>query len=97
MLRFSFLKAFLLDRDMASITISPYFEELLGLQCYIQTLKFDFFRHQHLELAPAQLRLSEDKTKEQYVELPLCVIRQKYQGVPGGDKFVEDLLKSCLS
>ena len=42
------------------------------------------------------LRLSEDKNKERFVEMPLCMIRLKYKNVPGGDKFVENLISSSL-
>ncbi|CAE7278175.1 NaCP60E, partial [Symbiodinium sp. KB8] len=62
---FAFLKAFLLDKDLATIEVSPYYEEL-----------------------------SESKEKEQYEELPLCIIQERYQNLPGGAKFLEDLQKS---
>ena len=41
-----------------------------------------------------QLRMSEDKTEETFIELPLCLIRQKYAGVPNGEKFIQDLQTS---
>ncbi|OLP72499.1 hypothetical protein AK812_SmicGene48174 [Symbiodinium microadriaticum] len=70
MLRFEFLKAFLLDKDnLATIQVEPYYEELLG-------------------------SLSESKEKEQFTELPLCLIRQKYDGVAGGKAFVDNLIAS---
>ncbi|CAE7329314.1 NaCP60E, partial [Symbiodinium microadriaticum] len=62
---FEFLKAFMMDRDMASIEVEPYYEEL-----------------------------SESTTKEKFTELPLCIIREKYERAPGGKKFIEDILKS---
>ncbi|CAE7800818.1 unnamed protein product [Symbiodinium sp. CCMP2592] len=66
MARFEFLKAFLLDKDLSTIVVEPYYEE----------------------------RLSESKEKETFEELPLCLIKERYKNVEGGDKFVEDLQKS---
>ena len=43
------------------------------------------------------LRLSESKEKEQFTELPLCLIRQKYDGVAGGKAFVDNLIASYLA
>ena len=43
------------------------------------------------------MRLSESKEKEKFVELPLCLIREKYEGLAGGKDFVENLLKSSLA
>ncbi|CAE7501413.1 NaCP60E [Symbiodinium sp. CCMP2592] len=63
--KFAFLKAYLLDRDMQSIEIQPYFEEL-----------------------------SESQNTEQFIELPLCEIKEKYEKLPGGDKFIADLISS---
>ena len=42
------------------------------------------------------MRLSEDKSKEKFTEMPLCLIRQKYEGLPGGKKFVEDIIASII-
>ena len=39
-------------------------------------------------------RLSESKEKETFEELPLCLIKERYKNVEGGDKFVEDIQKS---
>ncbi|CAE7469776.1 unnamed protein product, partial [Symbiodinium sp. CCMP2456] len=62
--RFAFLKAFLLDKDqLATITVSPYFEEL-----------------------------SENKEKETFEELPLALIKEKYEHLPGGPKLIADIL-----
>ncbi|CAE7806237.1 NaCP60E [Symbiodinium sp. CCMP2456] len=57
--------AFLLDKDLATIEVQPYFEEL-----------------------------TENKEKEQFEELPLCVIKEKYKNLEGGDKFIQELQKS---
>ncbi|CAE7456218.1 NaCP60E, partial [Symbiodinium microadriaticum] len=62
---FAFLKAFLLDKDLATIVVEPYYEEL-----------------------------SESKEKEQFEELPLCIIKDKYKNVEGGDKFLQELVRS---
>ena len=43
------------------------------------------------------LRLSENKTKEKFQELPLCMIRKKYEGTDAGKRFVEQLLQSALT
>ncbi|CAE7820378.1 Rrbp1 [Symbiodinium sp. CCMP2456] len=47
-----------------------------------------------ITVEPYDEELSENKEKEQFTELPLCLIRQKYDGVPGGKAFVENLLAS---
>ncbi|CAE7510947.1 NaCP60E [Symbiodinium natans] len=57
--KFQFLKSFLLDRDMADITVDAYYE---------------------------------NETKERYVELPLCEIKEKYEKLPGGKEFVADIV-----
>ncbi|OLQ14036.1 Cathelicidin-B1 [Symbiodinium microadriaticum] len=54
-LRFEFLKAFLLDKDLSTIVVEPYYEEL-----------------------------SESKEKEVFEELPLCIIKERYEKVEGG-------------
>ncbi|OLP85691.1 Ribosome-binding protein 1 [Symbiodinium microadriaticum] len=47
-----------------------------------------------IKVEPYFEELSESKEKEQFTELPLCMIRQKYEGVAGGKAFVENLLAS---
>ncbi|CAE7242808.1 NaCP60E, partial [Symbiodinium pilosum] len=38
--------------------------------------------------------LSEQKTKEKFVELPLCLIKERYEKLPGGKELIADILKS---
>ena len=40
------------------------------------------------------LRLSENRNEEVFEELPLCEIKQKYEHLPGGAKFIADLQAS---
>ena len=40
------------------------------------------------------LRLSEKAEKEVYQELPLCQIREMYEKLPGGEKFIQELQSS---
>ena len=47
---------------------------------------------------PATSRLSESKEKEVFEELPLCIIKERYDKVEGGKKFIAELLQSgCLN
>ena len=41
-----------------------------------------------------QLRLSESKDTEHFVELPLCEIIQKYQELPGGPEYIKSIKES---
>ncbi|CAE7184681.1 Rrbp1 [Symbiodinium necroappetens] len=47
-----------------------------------------------IAVEPYYEELSESKEKEQFTELPLCLIRQKYDGVAGGKAFVDNLIAS---
>ncbi|CAE7486611.1 NaCP60E [Symbiodinium necroappetens] len=38
--------------------------------------------------------MQEDKSKEKFTEMPLCLIIEKYKNAPGGKQFVQDILKS---
>ena len=40
------------------------------------------------------MRLSEKKEEETFQELPLCQIREMYERLPGGEKFLADLVAS---
>ena len=86
------MKAFLLDKEnLSSIVVEPYYEELLG---FIIRLSSDAL---HSTLPDTlYVRLSESKEKETFEELPLGLIKQKYEGVAGGKAFLEELLRSGL-
>ena len=100
--RFAFLKAFLLDKDnLATIEVSPYYEEWLGSFKYChsprcttcQTLLATFGMDSNLGL-----RLSENKEKETFEDLPLALIKERYAHLPGGQKLIDDILSSrCLN
>ena len=45
-------------------------------------------------LVVCQPRLSEQKNEEKYTELPLCLIREKYEHLPNGPEFIANLQKS---
>ena len=72
--------------------VDSYFEETLTL----------FSARGHLQALSACYamrypRLSEQKTNEKFVELPLCLIKERYEKLPGGKELIADILKSlCL-
>ena len=43
-----------------------------------------------------QIRIAQNETKERYVELPLCEIKEKYEKLPGGKEFVADIVASAF-
>ena len=90
--RFAFLKAFLLDREgLASIKVEPYYEECLG------DLTISAITNIRLLAFLVYSRLSETKEKETFTELPLCLIREKYEHLPGGPAFIKSILDSDLA
>ncbi|CAE7655509.1 NaCP60E [Symbiodinium sp. CCMP2592] len=58
----------------------------------LASIKVEPYYEEHLGF----LMLSESKEKEKFIELPLCIIRQRYEGLPGGKEFVENLQKSQI-
>ena len=83
----------MLDKEnLATITVEPYYEEHLGF-----FIRPTGLRCSDLCCDTLHMRLSESKEKEKFVELPLCLIREKYEGLAGGKDFVENLLKSSLA
>ncbi|CAE7251100.1 unnamed protein product [Symbiodinium pilosum] len=57
--------------------------------------KFQFLKAFLLDRDMTSIKvLSEDKSKEKFTEMPLCLIRQKYEPLPGGKQFVKDIIQS---
>ena len=88
---------------MASIVVQPFYEEP-RVKDFITTSAESIFVCCHMAVTATDLRLNEDSTKEKFQELPLCLIKEKYEKLPGGKKFVEDIMSSgalstcnCLS
>ena len=82
LLRFQYLKAFLLDRDLSSIQVTSYYEESLG-HVYVDLWLFQ------LRFA-VQLRMAINESKEKFSELPLYELREKYEKTEAGAKFLQE-------
>ena len=76
---------------MESIVVQPFYEEPRVNHFRATSADSKCFE---LIVTATTLRLNEDSTKEKFIELPLCLIREKYEKLPGGRKFVDDLLAS---
>ncbi|CAE7679123.1 unnamed protein product [Symbiodinium sp. CCMP2592] len=83
----------LTDEERAQIEV-PFYIDYNHWFAFLKAFLLDRDHLATIEVQPYYEELSENKEKETFEELPLVMIKQKYEGLTGGPQLIADILAS---